>query len=106
MSQVQHTAKTQVCRTSEGIRFYSSERIDAGDQIKRMHQPGGDGSLCNADDAEKSTMPMDGRRMSQPPVLNIEVSNSHSSSKSALKGTAGGVDHAVGPLLFRANIRA
>lgn len=80
------------------------ERIDAGDQIKRMHQPGGDGSLCNADDAENSTIPMDGRRMSQPPVLNIEVS-SHSSGKSALKGTAEGVDHAVGPLLFRANVR-
>ncbi|KAH6957014.1 hypothetical protein DER45DRAFT_539778 [Fusarium avenaceum] len=70
------------------------ERIDVGDQIKRMHQPGGDGSLCNADDAENSTMPMDGRRMSQPPVLNIEVS-SHSSGKSALKGTAEGVDHAA-----------
>jgi hypothetical protein len=47
------------------------ERIETNEIEPKVHQPGGDGWFCNADDAEKLRMPMDGWVMSQPPALHI-----------------------------------
>lgn len=47
------------------------ERIETNEIEPKVHHPGGDGWLCNVDDAEKLRMPMDGWAMSQPPALHV-----------------------------------